>query len=52
MAKRRWQDILKELQDEAHRDGYFGRKTQLTDIIDELVEELEYAGLLKGTKDV
>lgn len=40
---RRWWEILNELHEEAHRDGYFGRKPNLEHIVDELLAEMEYA---------
>jgi len=46
MSKRRWNDILKELWSETHRDGYYCRRPSLENIVDELVEELKYANLL------
>lgn len=43
-----WQEILKELHDKTHQDGYFGRKYELIKIVDELVGELTYTNLLKN----
>lgn len=49
MNKRHWKDILKELQEETLRDGYFCRADGLRKIVNELIEELEYVGLLEET---
>jgi hypothetical protein len=40
---RHWQEILHELHDETHRDGYYCRANMLESIVDELIAEMEYA---------
>lgn len=45
---RSYTDILKELHDQTHYDGYYGRMGNLEEIVDELVEGMKYAGLLEN----
>jgi hypothetical protein len=47
---RHWQEILNELHDETHRDGYYSRANMLEQIVDELVAEMAYANVLRPTE--
>lgn len=52
MSNRRWQYILDELSREVHRDGYYGRRTALENIVDELIDELKYVNLIQPTPTI